>query len=246
MSNTEIVKKVTSIATCDEKDLLQVLSEALEKVLYFEKLSSKLAQAEGVTKFYTYEYQLLLNQYRTNTKKLGELGEKKFMEITGGMTYAELDFEIDKRLGPATFWGNLLVSFMSGSSAGAYGGKKIRLQSSKNMTKFLTSYAKEAEEIKKELDKAAKEMENSAAMLIPPDYRYPLAIETMLKLVRNLKATTWKECSNLYDEQLYRWKMLENSEKNMRIQREIRGLTKRAADGATAAAVFSGLNFLLK
>jgi len=142
MSNTEIVKKVTSIATCNEKDLVQVLSEALEKVLYFEKLSSKLAQAEGVPKFYTYEYQLLLNQYRTNTKKLGELGEKKLMEITGGMTYAELDFEIDKRLGPATFWGNLLVSFMSGSNVGAYGGKKIRLQSSKKYDKISNKLCK--------------------------------------------------------------------------------------------------------
>jgi hypothetical protein len=243
--NTEIVQRVSSIATCDVKDLTQVLSEALEKVLHFESLCSKLARAEGVPQFYKYENPVLLKKYGQDNKQLPEIAQQKFMEVAGGTTFAELDIEVDKRLGQPSFWGNVFSGIMS-KHPGAYGGKKSRLHSPANMKIFLDSFDKEATELKPIVNRAAIEMEQSALMLVPPDYRYPLALTTMLGFVRNLKATTWKECANLYDEQVYRWQMLENSAENIRIQNEIRGLTKRAADSATAAAVFSGLNLLLK
>jgi len=245
MSYTEIVKKVSSIATCDTKDLVQVLEEALLKVSHYEKVSSELIKAEGVINFYKYENTVLLKKYGGNNKELPKIAQQKFMEVTGGMTFAELDTEVDKRLVPPSFWENLSIRIWK-THPGAFGGSKIRLTSSRNMKVFLESYAKDAEELRPALNKAAIEIEVSAAMLIPPDYRYPLALTTILGFVRNLKATTWKECANLYDEQLYRWQMLENSAENIRIQHEIRGLTKRAADSATAAAIFSGLNLLLK
>ena len=229
MSNTEIVQRVSSIATCDVKDLAQILAEALEKVSHFDRLSSKLACIEGVLKFCN-------EMFRIATSK-GEISlEQYFIEITGGMTFAELNTEIDKCLGPETFWSFFL-----------WGRGWKRLWSTKARKIFLDSfYDKEVKPLLPIVNNAATEMENSAAMLIPPDYRYPLAIETMLRFVKNLRASTWKECADLYEEQLHRWQMEANSAENLRLQREIRNLTGSAANNAKAAAIFSGLNLLLK
>jgi len=81
---------------------------------------------------------------------------------------------------------------------------------------------------------------------IPPDYRYPLALDTIFGFVKNLRASTWKECANLYEEQLHRWQMEANGAESLQLQREIRALTETAAKSAKAAAIFSGLNFFLK
>jgi hypothetical protein len=245
MNYTEIVQRVSSIATCDEKELTQVLEEALEKVSCFEKVNSELIKAEGVFNFYKYENQVLLKKYANNVKELAKIAPQKFMEITGGMTFSELDLEVNKRLGPPSFWGNVAIKIW-GAHPGAYGGSKARLHKPSNMKIFLNSYAKEAEELKPVLNKAAIEVEGSAVMLIPPDYRYSLAIETMLRLVKNLRASTWKECANLYEDQLSKWKIEAKSEESLRLQREIRNLTGAAANSAKAAAIFSGLNLLLK
>jgi hypothetical protein len=45
--------------------------------------------------------------------------------------------------------------------------------------------------------------------VIPEPYRYSLAIETMIEYVNNGRAYTGKECMDLYEEQLHRWKMEE-------------------------------------
>ena len=62
MSYTEIVQRVPSIATCDMKDLVEVLAEALEKVSHFEAVNSKLVKATGVFNFYKYEYRWRMNR----------------------------------------------------------------------------------------------------------------------------------------------------------------------------------------
>ena len=48
-------------------------------------------------------------------------------------------------------------------------------------------------------------------MLIPPDYQYSYAMETMLEFVRNRKASTWKECVDLYEEHLLSFRVQKNS-----------------------------------
>jgi len=233
MSNTEIVQRVSSIATCDVKDLAQVLAEALEKVSRFEGLSSKLMRLEGVLKFREWTFS---NDYSKNyllSDNSEQRIEQKLIEITGGMTSAELDAELDKYSGPRKFWDEK-------------GWRRLKFLSSKKFKTLRDSCDKEITELKFIINSEVTEIENSAVMLIPPDYRYSLAIETMLRFVRNLRASTWKECADLYEEQLYRWKMEENSVENLRLKQEIRNLTGTAAKGAKAAAIFSGLNLLLK
>ena len=244
MNYSEIVQKVSSIDKCDEKDLALVLAEALEKVLHFENLCSKLVRPEGVINFYKHELPKLQGRLMSSSD-FEKLANQTFIAMTDGMTFAELDSEINKRLGPASVGGSFMTLFM-GTHTGPYGGNKIRLRNSENKAKFINSYAKEAEEYHRDLNMLTMDIEKSAVMLIPADFRYSLALETMLRFVRNYMASTWKECAKLYLEQFSRWKMEANSEENLRLQRDIRKYTRGTAKSATAAAIFSGLNLLLK
>ena len=47
-------------------------------------------------------------------------------------------------------------------------------------------------------------------LLIPDDYRNPLALNSMMKYLMHGQADNWKECSLRYDEQLFRWKIAKN------------------------------------
>ena len=240
MESTEIVQKISSIIECDAKSLAQVFNEAYEKVLNFYEINEKLSIAEGVPQYYewlkTKEAKKLFNKLVGNTKRAEAGFEPIFMEYTG-MTFAEYDEEVEIRLGKST------------SFFGRKGKDRVGIyhyDNGGNLNKLLNIYTNEAEKLKVEANTAALELEKSATMLIPPDYRYPLAIQTMLGFVRNLRASTWKECADLYEEQLHRWQMEENNAEHNMLLQQVQNLTGKAAAASTASAIFSGLNFFLK
>ena len=72
-----------------------------------------------------------------------KLANQSFIAMTDGITFVELDSEINKRLGPASDGGSFMTIFM-GTHSGPYGGNKIRFRNSENKTNFLNSYTKEA------------------------------------------------------------------------------------------------------
>jgi hypothetical protein len=82
--------------------------------------------------------------------------------------------------------------------------------------------------------------------LISPNYRYPLALNELYSYLLNGRAESWKEAVNLYEEQLHRWKLEQNSEEALFLQVQTAALAGRAASSAGTAALFSGLNFFLK
>ena len=226
--NTEYISKISSITECDINGLSLILSFGFDTINNYEEACAELKNK-----------QKLAAHFSDRVKRVGAKSHfpTDFDLNQLEMTKEELGAEVVKRIG-----------YNDGFNKFWYGPHSLANCSRENVKKLVDIFTQEVTDCKTRYDKAniALEKNKDAIMLIPPDYRYPLALSTMLGFVRNLKATTWKECVNLYDEQLYRWQMLENSAENIRINREIRALTKRAADSATAAAIFSGLNFLLK
>ena len=82
--------------------------------------------------------------------------------------------------------------------------------------------------------------------LIPENYRYPFALDEIYSYLADHRAESWKEAVNLYEEQLHRWKLEENSEEALLLQAQTAALAGRAASSAGTAALFSGLNFFFK
>ena len=95
------------------------------------------------------------------------------------------------------------------------------------------------------VDEIVSEYENNAVLqLIPPKYRYPLALKTMHDYVANMVADSWKECAQLFDAQLDRWIQQQQGEEALILQMQTNALVASAARSARAAAIFSGLNLL--
>ncbi|MCL2445323.1 MAG: hypothetical protein FWD06_00945 [Oscillospiraceae bacterium] len=82
--------------------------------------------------------------------------------------------------------------------------------------------------------------------LIPPNYRYPLALNEIYSYLVNFRAESWKEAVNLYEEQLHRWQLEANSEEALLLQAQTAALAGKAASSAGTAALFSGLSFFFK
>lgn len=92
-----------------------------------------------------------------------------------------------------------------------------------------------------QFDKEMTDLINNctAYIYIPGDYRFLTAILYMKKLVENGRASSWKECADLWEEQVHRWTMERNTA-------EATEYARGAAQGAKAAAVFSSLNFFFR
>jgi len=82
--------------------------------------------------------------------------------------------------------------------------------------------------------------------LIPPNYRYPLALDEIYSYLVNFKAESWKEAVNLFDTQLHRWQLEANSEEALLIQAQTAVLAGKASSRAGMGALFSGLNLFFK
>ncbi|MDR2532745.1 MAG: hypothetical protein LBC82_07890 [Oscillospiraceae bacterium] len=78
-------------------------------------------------------------------------------------------------------------------------------------------------------------------LLIPPQYRYSLALETMLELIQSGRADSWEKCADKYEEQYHRWVMEQNSQESLELQKQTLAAVKSAKAYAGAAAVFSGI-----
>ena len=226
MTSIEIISNISSIVECDAEGLGLILSIGFNTINNCQEAYTELEEREKWVAYFS-------NPMYDNTKVAIPELKRVF-----GITPEELSAEIIKRIGRNDSFRYRFRGWWH----------ECGTCSPENAKKILEIVTQEAEEWKIRLDNAEQVFEENRKIvtLIPPDYRYPLALTTMLGFVRNLRASTWKECADLYEEQLHRWQMEENSAENIRLQREIRGLTKRAVDSATTAAVFSGLNFLLK
>lgn len=83
---------------------------------------------------------------------------------------------------------------------------------------------------------------------IPKEYQYSIAIEFFYTVLNNGRADDWKECMNLYEEQIHRWKMergmtnfqnmqaVQNARMNA-MERELKW-TKATADVALISHLF--------
>ena len=104
------------------------------------------------------------------------------------------------------------------------------------------------EEAKAELETAENNLNANIGCvnLIPENYRYPFALDEIYSYLVNHRAESWKEAVNLYEEQLHRWKLEENSEEALLLQAQTAALAGKAASSAGTAALFSGLSFFFK
>ena len=82
--------------------------------------------------------------------------------------------------------------------------------------------------------------------IIPENYRYPLALDTIGAFLSSFRAENWKEAVNLFEEQLHRWQMEANSEEALLLQAQTAILAGKASSRAGTAALFSGLSFFFK
>jgi len=71
---------------------------------------------------------------------------------------------------------------------------------------------------------------------IPYEYRSTLALQTMMRYIRNEQASSWRECTRLLDEQIHRWTLEENSREALILQRYTAMKAEMAADSAAIAA----------
>lgn len=78
-------------------------------------------------------------------------------------------------------------------------------------------------------------------LLIPPQYRYPLALKTMSELVQSGRANNWEKCADKYEEQYHRWVMEKNSAESLELQRQTLQASKSAANSSRSASVFMGV-----
>jgi len=80
-------------------------------------------------------------------------------------------------------------------------------------------------------------------LLIPSDkpginnYRYPLALYTMLNILETGRADNWKECADKYEEQVHRWKLEMNSMEYLTLQKQTLEAAKDAKFYSTMSAI---------
>ena len=226
--STEMISNISEIVECDAKMLGLIFSIGFETINNYVEASSELDKTQNLVDYFSYR-----------AKKSAfwiEVTPDELAKFNLNMTVDELVKEMLKHIG--------------GLSRKDISGGRLNNRHAKKLSDV---YIQEVENLKPEYSKAEKALlENEKIiMLIPPDYRYPLALSTMYGLVKNFRATTWKECADLYEEQYHRWVMEENSKESVRIQSEIRNLTgqmathtKSIAKSSRATAIFTGLMYL--
>ena len=230
--STEMISNISEIVECDAKMLGLIFSIGFETINNYFEACSELEKTQNLADFFSNRIKNpKFNKYATPSE---------LSSFNLDMTVEEFGAEMMKRIGAdvsVLHHYNLSNGYCRNNHA-----KKL-----KNI------YLQEIENLIPEYNKAEKALlENEKViMLIPPDYRYPLALSTMNGFLRNFRASNWKVCVDLYEEQYHRWVMEENSRENIRIQSEIRNLTgqmasdmKKIKRNTAATAIFSGLTYL--
>lgn len=221
----ELISNISSIVESDAKTLDSIFSIAFEVINNYQIASAELDKARTLLDYFSISAKRKFGSEAT----FSELEELK-------MTNEELGAEIVNRIGL-----NSCVDKIWN------GDHRFGFCSKKNAKKMQAILLQEIEPKKIAYSKAEKILEENVDIidLIPPDYRYPLALSTMHRLVRNYRASTWKESVDLYEEQYHRWIMETNSTESVKIQTEIRNLTKYIATRSPISiAIFTGLIYL--
>ena len=222
-----------TLAQCNAKELTQILDEALRIALLFEaevEHSRLLLLSEWAQKMVTRTsfHAVVLIPYIGVFFSPARPAAKRQREIESeiGMSQDEIFEECHKRVAPRK----------AVAGDGGYSKKK--------WDELVEVFTREAETL---TFIRAEELNGTVLVThIPPDYRYSLALKTMLRFVRNMMASSWKECAMMYEEQIHRWTLEANSAENLELQRQAAYYTQKASGSATAAAIFSGLNFFFK
>jgi len=83
-------------------------------------------------------------------------------------------------------------------------------------------------------------------LYIPEEYRYPLALQTMISFIKRGQTDNWQRCVDLYEEHLYRWRMERNSAEALELNRQTLYAANSAKRSSAAAAIFSGINLFFR
>jgi len=82
-------------------------------------------------------------------------------------------------------------------------------------------------------EELARLLQNTSALpCIPTDYWSTTALEYMIGLLDNGRATTWVQCADKYEEQVHRWTVEENTAEAVRYAESASRAAKWAAIGA--------------
>ena len=235
VSATKIMSQTSSIAECDKEGLEGIIWEAYDALNRFISANENIARLEGLLNFY--KWRLSCGTILNVVIDPGQAKVDKHLKMyVGDISREELGEEWAKRIGPYTSFQEKIY----GDPLWGYGSKK-------DMQSMIETLTKEIKEINAQ-KMSEEEFKRKIPVIefIPPDYRYPLALKTMLGFVRNLRASNWKECANLYEEQLHRWQMEINSAEGLELQLQTRILAGEASKNSAWAALFSGLSLLRK
>jgi hypothetical protein len=231
MPAANIIRPISNINDCTTEELKQILQEALnlinnylnlgaeyEKLPLLQEFSA--ARAEQLeTSFIKSLFKDILQIFLIGKLLFKDEAQKRLQAVKRDLMILGLDVfaverENDKRLGVASMK-RLLIGTNQKAEA-----------------ELAIIYQEEIEEFQPRLAKATEDLANSAVVkYIPEDYRYPFALDTMLKYLRNGNAQNWQECVNRFDDQQERQEM----------QREQLIILNQIKRSATAAAIFSGI-----
>jgi hypothetical protein len=84
-----------------------------------------------------------------------------------------------------------------------------------------------------------------ATRLVPQDYRYALALSTMVKFLENGRAENWGGLVDKYEEQLHRWTLEQNSAENLEYQKFIALKAEETAAATQVTAVATSVSAVI-
>ena len=237
----EILSNVSSIVESDAKELGLIFSIGFEIINDYQVAIMELDKTQILIDYFSNSAKRTFGSQPISTSS-------DFVKL--GMSGTELGAEIVNRIGNNSALDAKMRKTSEPESDGRHSSGYCSRRNAGIMRDILTQ---EFEDWKTAYYKAEKALVENIDIieLIPPDYRYPLALSTMHGIVRNYRATTWKESVDLYEEQFHRWIMEKNSAESIRIQTEIRNLTAQVANNTSsiarssrATAIFTGLMYL--
>jgi len=81
-----------------------------------------------------------------------------------------------------------------------------------------------------------------AIRIIPSDYRDSDILNEMNRYLQAGRASNWRECANLFEEEMHRMEMQRSQQESLQMQADIMYETRRAANAAQVAAINSFYN----